>query len=111
MAVTQSLHENIRRDTPPLPDYVNHYVLDAEIEQGVTPPDGAAYAWFRASTADVYFTYGVPEIPVSDVTNGQGSFLLPQDRPVAIKPGVSFSLLSEAGSKVSIGYYRPFTTL
>lgn len=85
-------------------DYVNNYVLAANVAETVTVPSGAQAVSFSAN-GDFYvnFNGGTAAVPSVDITNGTGSELNPSIRYIA--GWSSFSIVAPATTVVVLAYY------
>lgn len=107
--LTKVLSAELRAVVPirPLPTYINNKVLGAAAETETVP---AAYSYVViGTTADIWVDpTNTAVVPVADVTNGAGRFLIAagSKEALAVPPGATLSVIAAAGSGiVSFEYY------
>lgn len=84
----------------PPPQYVDNYVLAANVAETATVPAGAEYVVISATTPVWVRRDNTAAIPGGDVTDGTGSAYKPAT--YAVDGVTSLSLIAPAASKVSL---------
>lgn len=109
MPVSQGLTREIRRQTPPMPLYVDNLALTGSgAAETVTVPAGATHCLFSPypKTADfLVCRSGTAARPSGDVTDGTAS--LPNPLILGVSAGTTFSIVAgTADVSVAIAFYN-----
>lgn len=103
--------DNLKAITPPLSDYVNHYVLAADTAEQVEWPDGAMFCNITGVSGEDYYVRAGGQkatVPSADVTDGTGSAMNPSQRSRAKADGIleeSFWIISASITTVTIEFW------
>lgn len=107
MPVTQSVPSEVFGSAPVFPRWVDQVVLGTAAAENYTVPAGGVYGLLTCD-APIYARAGAAaSVPVADITDGTGSFLISAGVQLRLEAGVAYSLIRASGAAiVTIGVYK-----